>query len=334
MKSAVVLCIAGILVNLPAVATNLATYTVSAQTEGASFTATGIIEAVRQGTLGSQASGRVTQVLVRNGDDVKAGQPLIQIEAGDSGDTAVASDAAASGAEARLVSARADYERAQRLRAQDYISVAAMQRAEAALRSAEADAQATGAQAKAARTRAAWHTVTAPYSGHVTDLWVSAGDLATPGKPLLDLYDPAVLRVIAQVPESLAARVQSGQAAELVVGTSAPIVIATWRVIPAIDPLTHSVEVRAELPAGTGLEPGQFASLLLPLREASSQLRIPLSAILRRSEVIGVYVVDGNGAAHLRQVRLGPVIGNSVIVLSGLQSGEQVALDPVAAGRR
>jgi RND family efflux transporter MFP subunit len=334
MKSAVVLCIAGILVNLPAVAANLATYGVSAQTEGASFTATGIIEAVRQGTLGSQASGRVTQVLVRNGDDVKAGQPLIQIEAGDSGDTAVASDAAASGAAARLVSARADYERAQRLRAQDYISVAAMQRAEAALRSAEADAQATGAQAKAARTRAAWHTVTAPYSGHVTDLWVSAGDLATPGKPLLDLYDPAAMRVIAQVPESLAARVQSGQAAELVVGTSAPIVIATWRVIPAIDPLTHSVEVRAELPAGTGLEPGQFASLLLPLREASSQLRIPLSAILRRSEVIGVYVVDGNGAAHLRQVRLGPVIGNSVIVLSGLQSGEQVALDPVAAGRR
>ena len=334
MKSAGVLCIAGILVNLPAVAANLATYTVSAQTEGASFTATGIIEAVRQGTLGSQASGRVTQVLVRNGDDVKTGQPLIQIEAGDSGDTAVASDAAASGAAARLVSARADYERAQRLRAQDYISVAAMQRAEAALRSAEADAQATGAQAKAARTRAAWHTVTAPYSGHVTDLWVSAGDLATPGKPLLDLYDPAVLRVIAQVPESLAARVQSGQAAELVVGTSAPIVIATWRVIPAIDPLTHSVEVRAELPAGTGLEPGQFASLLLPLREPSSQLRIPLSAILRRSEVIGVYVVDGNGAAHLRQIRLGPVIGNSVIVLSGLQSGEQVALDPMAAGRR
>src|SRR5450755_4468370 len=251
MKSAGVLCIAGILVNLPAVAANLATYTVSAQTEGASFTATGIIEAVRQGTLGSQASGRVTQVLVRNGDDVKAGQPLIQIEAGDSGDTAVASDA-----------------------------------------------QATGAQAKAARTRAAWHTVTAPYSGHVTDLWVSAGDLATPGKPLLDLYDPAVLRVIAQVPESLAARVQSGQAAELVVGTSAPIVIATWRVIPAIDPLTHSVEVRAELPAGTGLEPGQFASLLLPLREASSQLRIPLSAILRRSEVIGVYVVE-IGRAHV-----------------------------------
>ena len=171
---------------------------------------------MRQGTLASQVSGRVTQLLVRNGDDVKAGQPLIQIDAGDSGDTAVASDAAAAGAAARLVSARADYERAQRLREQDYISVAAMQRAEAALHSAEAEAQASSAQAKAAHTRAAWHTVTAPYAGHVMDLWVSAGDLATPGKPLLAVYDPAVLRVIAQVPESLAGRLQSDKAAEVV----------------------------------------------------------------------------------------------------------------------
>ncbi len=334
MKSAVIVSLAGILVSLPAPAANLATYTVSAQMEGTPFTATGTIEAVRQGTLASQVSGRVTQVLVRNGDDVKAGQPLIQIDAGDSGDTAAASAAAASGAAARLVSARADYERAQRLREQDYISVAAMQRAEAALHSAEAEAQASSSQAKAAHTRAAWHTVTAPYSGHVMDLWVSAGDLATPGKPLLALYDPAVLRVIAQVPESLAGRLQSDKAAEVVVGTSVPIAITGWRVIPAIDPLTHSVEVRAELPAGTALQPGQFASLLLPLRETSSQLRVPMSAILRRSEVIGVYVVDADGAAHLRQVRLGAAIGDSVIVLSGLQSGERVALDPVTAGRR
>jgi RND family efflux transporter MFP subunit len=334
MKSAVIVCLAGILVNLPAPAANLATYTVSAQTEGTPFTAAGTIEAVRQGTLASQVSGRVTQVLVRNGDDVKAGQPLIQIDAGDSGDTAAASDAAAGGAAARLVSARADYERAQRLREQDYISVAAMQRAEAALHSAQAEAQASSALAKAAHTRAAWHTVTAPYAGHVVNLWVSAGDLATPGKPLLALYDPAVLRVIAQVPESLASRLQSGSVAELAVGTSAPIALAAWRVIPAIEPLTHSIEVRAELPAGTALQPGQFASLLLPLRETSSQLRIPMSAVLRRSEVIGVYVVDADGAAHLRQVRLGAAIDDSVIVLSGLQSGERVALDPVAAGRR
>jgi len=63
----------GNLVNLPAPAANLATYTVSAQTEGTPFTPPARLS-VRQGTLASQVSGRVTQVLVRNGDDVKAGQ--------------------------------------------------------------------------------------------------------------------------------------------------------------------------------------------------------------------------------------------------------------------
>jgi membrane fusion protein, multidrug efflux system len=190
MQAALAVAILGFLAGLPATAGSLATYMVSVRPQGGSYAATGTIEAVRQGALGSQVSGRITEVLVRNGDEVRAGQPLIRIEAGDAVDLAAASSAAARGAAARLISARADHERAQRLRSQDYISAAAMQRAEAALHSAEADAQASEAQAKAAQTRAAWHTVTAPYAGHVQDLWVSAGDLATPGKPLLGLYDP------------------------------------------------------------------------------------------------------------------------------------------------
>jgi len=334
MKSVVLLGMAGILGGLPALAGGLATCTAHAQAGAAAFTATGTVEAVRQGTLGSQVAGRIVAVSVRNGDEVRAGQPLIRIEAGDSGDVAAASAAVASGAAGRLVSARADFERAQRLRAQDYISVAAMQRAEAALHSAEADAQASEAQARAARIRAAWHTVTAPYSGHVTDLWVSVGDLATPGKPLLGLYDPAALRVVAQLPENLAARIRSGAPVQLLRGDAAPLMISAWRMIPAVDPVTHSVEVRAELPAGSGLEPGQFVALLLPLQSSSNEIRIPLGAVLRRSEVTGVYVVDDQGAPHLRQVRLGPAAGGVVTVLSGLQSGEQVALDPVAAGSR
>ncbi len=333
MKVWLTVGVAGILLGPLAGAIPPGTFVVHAEPGGASYAATGTIEAVRQGTLGAQVSGRVMKVLVRNGDAVRAGQPLIQIEAGDSGDMVVASSAAARGAAARLLSARADFERAQRLRAQDYLSAAALQRAQASLASAEAEAQVTAAQAQTARTRAAWHNVTAPYAGRVTDLWVSAGDLATPGMPLLALYDPAALRVIAQLPESLAARVQSGQVAQLLVADAAPMVIASWRVIAAVDPATHSVEVRAELPEGSGFTPGQFARLLLPLHDAAAQLRIPLSALLRRSEVTAVYVMDANGAAHLRQVRLGPVSGNSVTVLAGLQAGEKVALDPVAAGK-
>ncbi|MDE2252264.1 MAG: efflux RND transporter periplasmic adaptor subunit, partial [Gammaproteobacteria bacterium] len=260
---------------------------------------------------------------------------LIRIAAADAVDAASASAAAASGAAARLGAARAEFERAQSLRARDYISVAALQRSEAALRTAEADAQASGAAASAARTRAAWRTVTAPYAGVITDIQVAAGDLATPGRPLVAIYAPGALRVLAQVPESLAGQLQPTRPA-MVAGMDSgqlPVAASSWSVVSAVDPATHSVEVRAELPATAKLQPGQFVRLLLPLRAAPAQLRIPLQAVLHRSEVNAVYVLDANGAPHLRQVRLGPVEGAEVTVLAGLQGGEQIALDPVAAGR-
>ena len=334
MKWPVLLGVLGILTGLPAAAGALATVTVRAQSEGAWFSATGTIEAVRQGTLGAQVSGRIVAVAVRSGQEVRAGQRLVQIEAGDTGEAVAASAATARGAAARLVNARADFERARKLQAQDYISVAAMQRAESSLQSAEAEAKAAEEQAKAARTRAAWHTVTAPYAGRVTELWVSAGDLATPGRPLLGLYDPAALRVVAHLPESLAMRIQPGKSAQLVAREAAPLPVTSWSVIPAVDPVTHSVEVRAELAGGSALQPGQFVRLLLPMQGSRAEIRVPQSAVLHRSEVVGVYVVEDNGAAHLRQVRLGAVAGDAVTILAGLQGGEKVALDPVAAASR
>jgi RND family efflux transporter MFP subunit len=320
---------------LPALATAPATYTVGTSTQDSSYAVTGTVEAVRHGTLGAQVSGRVLEVLVRSGDAVQAGQALIRIEADDAVDAASAGAATASGAAARLAAARADFERAQRLRSQDYVSVAALQRSEAALRSAEAEAQATAAAAKAARTRAAWRTVTAPYAGYVTSVLVAAGDLATSGKPLVALYAPSALRVIAQVPEALAGELQGTKPAFLDSADPGqpPLQVSSWSVVSVVDPATHSVEVRAELPAGARVQPGQFARLQLPLKVAAAELRIPSRAVLTRSEVTAVYVFDANGAAHLRQVRLGPVEGAEVTVLSGLQGGENIALDPVAAGR-
>lgn len=335
MQHRVLMGLIGLATTLQVLAGPLATYSVGAAGQDSSYVATGTVEAVRQGTLGAQVSGRVLEVLVRSGEPVKAGQALIRIDADDAVQAATAGAATASGAAARLATAKADYERAQRLRAQDYISVAALQRSEAALRSAEADAQATGAAASAARTRAGWRTITAPYDGNVTDVMVTAGDLATPGRPLVALYAPGAVRVIAQVPESIAGRLQSTKPAFLLSGEpgASPQQASSWSVVNAVDPATHSVEVRAELPGGARVQPGQFARLQLPLKDSSTELRIPTQAVLTRSEVTAVYVVDANGFAHLRQIRLGAVVGDEVTVLSGLRSGEKIALDPVTAGR-
>ncbi len=319
-----------LLATVPVAAGPIAAYTVGAPAAERFVAATGTVQAVRAGAIAAEAGGRITAVLVRSGDAVRAGQPLVRIETGDASDAAAAASAMASGAAARLVSARGDYERAQRLRAQDYISVAAMQRIEAALRSAEAEAQAAAAQEQAAHVRLGWHTVLAPYDAQVTALWVSAGDSAIPGKPLLDLYDPGALRVIAQIPESLAARVQPEGTATVSGRATGASGLTSWQIVPAVDPVTHSVEVRAELGAGSGLTPGEFVTLMLPAKGVGAQLRIPRRAIVQRSEVTGVYVLDPAGGAHLRQIRLGPMAGDDVEVLSGLRSGEQIALDPGA----
>ena len=320
MKRPMLSGLTALLIALPAAAAAPATYSVNARAQDGSYPATGTVEAVRQGTLSAQLSGRVLEVLVRSGELVKAGQPLIRIDAEDAVAAASAGAAMASGASARLATARADFERAERLQAQGYISVAALQKSEAALRSAEAEARATGAAAGAATTRAGWRTVTAPYAGTVTEVLVTAGDLATPGRPLVALYAPGALRLVAQVPESVAGRLQGASPAFLVGEDAAqpPLQVSSWSVVGAVDPATHSVTIRAELPAGTPLQPGQFARLSLPLRGAAPQLRIPARAVLHRSEVDAVYVVDAQrrgspapGAAGSRRRRGGRRAGGT-----------------------
>ena len=97
-------------------------------------------------------------------------------------------------------------------------------------------------------------------------------------------------------------------------------------------------QIRLILPAGnnaetTGLTPGMFARVWLPATGSSAQadaekLYLPSTAILRRAEMTGVYVLDAQGQPRLRQVRLGRTAGELVEVLSGVRKGEQVAADP------
>jgi hypothetical protein len=67
---------------------------------------------------------------------------------------------------------------------------------------------------------------------------------------------------------------------------------------------------------------------------AGQRLYVPASAVLRRAEMTGVYVIDPQGRPALRQVRLGPVLEREVEILTGVAAGERVALDPQTAARR
>jgi RND family efflux transporter MFP subunit len=305
----------------------------------------GVVEAVRQTVIAAQVAGAVVQIEVKAGDRVSAGQLLLRLDARAADQNAAASEAQVLAARAALEVASKDYERQQQLYQKNYISQGALERAEAAFKATQAQVNATLAQAGSARTLTAFHVVRAPYAGVIADVPVALGDMAMPGRPLLTLYDPSALRITAAVPQTAFVRLTAGQTprAELPglppPGPWVTPVRVQW--LPTVDAATHTMQLRADLPAGlAGAAPGMFARLWLPLAGADggvgaldAPVSVPVQAVVRRTELTGLYVLDAEGRPVLRQVRLGRTEGDRVEILSGLSAGERVVSDPQAAAR-
>lgn len=298
----------------------------------------GVVEAVRQTVIAAQVPGAIVALQVKPGDSVKAGQVLARIDSHAADQNALASDATVRAARASLDVASKDFDRQKQLYDKNYISQAALERAEAQFKATQAQVAAQLAQAGAAHVEAGFHTVRAPYAGVVSEVPVSLGDMAMPGRPLLTLYDPSALRVTATVPQASAAPSATALARlELPALPAAQQWVKPVRVtaLPAADSATHTVQVRFDLPSTPGLVPGMFARAWIPSQGAAdARVYVPTQAIVRRAELTAVYVISPEGRALLRQVRLGRAAGDRVEVLSGLSAGDRVALEPQAAGRQ
>lgn len=283
------------------------------------FPADGAVEAVNQATLAAQVAGRVLDLRVDAGSRVRKGEVLARIDAREAAEGVAA-------ARARLQEARAGWERARQLQQQKFISGAGVDRARAEFDAAQAAAGAAGvAQSHG--------SIVAPFTGVVAERHAEAGEMATPGKPLLTVYEPNALRVVASVPQF--------KLAELRRATLAVIEFPELgkrfesreiQVLPTVDARSHTAGVRVRLPAeATFAVPGMAARVHFATGEAT-RLTVPQAAVLRRGEVTSVYVQAMSGALALRQLRLGDAVANGEIdVLAGLAAGERIALDPVKA---
>jgi membrane fusion protein, multidrug efflux system len=318
------------------VAPPLATVPVAATGTGAQRAYDGTVEAVRQTVLAAQVSGTVLALPVRAGDRVQAGQVLVRLDARAAEQTAAAGAAQVRAAAAAREAATREFDRQKQLFEKNYISRAALERAEAQYKSADAEAAAQIASAGAARTQSDFYVLRAPYAGVVAGVDVVVGDMAMPGRKLLTVYDPAALRVTAAIPQTVAAQLAHEPLPQLELpGAGARVAPVHVQLLPTVDPASHTQELRLDLPAGgAGAAPGMFARVwLASAADSAGSLSVPLRAVLRRAELTGVYVVGADGKPLLRQVRLGRADGDRVEVLSGVSAGERVALDPQAAAR-
>jgi membrane fusion protein (multidrug efflux system) len=303
------------------------TATVEVADEPAFEYATGTVEARDEALVSSRIMAAIRAVHVRAGDSVTAGQVLVELDAREETSRVAQVGQDIAGAEARVAEARSHHERTARLAAQGAASRQELERALAALRAAEAAL--AGARGRLAETTSAQShaTLTAPFAGRVVERYAEPGDTAVPGRPLLKIYAPERLRLVAQVRESLGAALGVGAALTVHVDAVARDFAATVEeIVPSADPGSRSVTVRLALPAEAGLYPGLFGRVAVPTGTAR-RLRVPANAVRRYGQLEFVEVVVG-GSTTRRYVRTGRVAGDGrVDVLSGLEGGERVLLD-------
>lgn len=272
---------------------------------------TGQVASVTQATLSSQIQAAVKEMRVREGSVVKRGETLVMLD-----DRDLRADMAR--AEAEADNAKAHLKRMRDLFTQDSVARQELENAERSFKVAEANRA-------AAQTRASYTVVTAPFAGLVTEKLIHAGELASPGRPLLRLEDPHLLRLEATVAEGDLKSLSRGDRVAVLIdalaGQSLEGTVA--QILPTGDPATHTVLVKVGLPPAAGLKSGMFGRMQLE-KGMGRTLVVPRTSVIERGDLSGVFVVGSDSLAHLRWIKLGRSVDDQVEVLSGLNQGERV----------
>ncbi len=319
--------------------------------------APGTVRAVRTARLAPQVMAPIEQIYVREGDAVQHGQVLVvlddrELQARRAAAAAAVTQSAAATEAARqsVASARAQaavaektFHRYEFLEQQHSVSPqefdevrgrweaaqAALAAAEAQLRQAQAGARQAEEQLRAANTELGYTRLRAPFTGIVLRRLADPGTLAVPGSPILELEDSSQYRLEVVLDVELAEHIRRGSHARVALdalpGRSFTGTVVEFE--PGAEPSSHTTLVKLALPRDPALRSGLFgrAWFTAGTRQA---LLIPETAVVRRGQLTGVYVVDATGTAHLRMVTLGTPHQQRVEVLSGLNAGERVVTNP------
>jgi RND family efflux transporter MFP subunit len=292
----------------------------------------GIVEAVDEAQLAAQTTGRVTAIVHDVGSAVPAGAVLLRITGIEQQAGLRAAQSGVTSAQSAAAEADAQFERVRALYDEHIASKAQYEAALAARDRSAAAATAAQSTLSAARESVAYTEVRAPFAGIVGRRLVEVGETVAPGRPLVSLVSPKKLRVSFNIPASIVDAVRLADHAAVQTQHGA-ISLAHVTIYPEAGGDTGTFRARADLPASVDLAPGTPVRIDVPTHDAT-HLYVPDSAIVHRSEITEVYVVDAHGMATLRYVRVGRSDGERTEILSGLVADESIALDTAAAARQ
>jgi RND family efflux transporter MFP subunit len=291
----------------------------------------------RSVTLFPRVTGYVREILVQPGQPVKAGAPMLRIDARQEAAQLAQTQASRRQAETQLELAVITRERSEALYRDGIRSRQDLDNARAQEQAARATVQSARANVKAQSVQVAYHEVAAPFDGRAGDILVKIGDSVGPQTALTQVDESDQLELSVEVPVERAGAARVGQTAvELLDGAGKPLARSkVFFVAPGPDERTQLVELRAAFQNAGALRSGQRVRARV-VWATSQALTVPTFAVTRQTGQAFVFrVKQGAGGAVVERhpVKLGALAGDRWIVEAGLEAGDRVAVDRLQALR-
>ncbi len=292
----------------------------------------GRVQAVNQSTVSAETAGRVSEIFFDVGEVVAAGEVIVKLVSIEQQQVYNQAAAALNEAQVNRDVARSEFERIEKIYQRNLVAKSVYDQALGNLNTAMARVKSASAALKVSGERLSYTLIRAPFGGTVFARHVEVGEGVQPGKPIMTGFDPRILRVEVDLPQSILEKFAESRTARVVVASDESIEPVKIVLFPQADPVTGTVHMRLQLPPrdDVRLYPGRFVKVAVVVGQ-KDRLLVPKTSVMYRSEVTAVYVQTGNGFI-LRQVRLGNTFGDNVEVISGIREGENVAIDAVTAG--
>ncbi|MGH7540305.1 MAG: efflux RND transporter periplasmic adaptor subunit [Gemmatimonadota bacterium] len=289
------------------------------RTHVSTTTSIGTVLATRSVSLRNEVAGTVSRVRLVPGQIVEAGTVLVALDVS-------VEQAELEALRARAELARTTLARYERMAEQQAISAIDLD-------NARAERDIAVAEVERLRAIIERKTIRAPFRARVGIADVHPGQFLEAGTLLTTLQgvDDAV-HVDFAVPQFVAARLNAGDLVEVIAGQDegSPIPARITATDARVDPTTRNTTVRVRIEdAGARLTPGASVRVRVPVGVEREAVVVPVSALRRGPAGDHVFALEpaeeGRTRAHVRQVQTGPVLGDEVVIVAGLEPGEQVA---------
>jgi len=309
--------------------------TIAPQEITETYNTSGTVIADDRVEIASRLMGYIRDLKVREGNLVKKGELLLTIDPTEIEAHLAEARARSAQAKARADEAELDFKRFKTLYERRLISASQFQKADVELQVAREEMRVSQANEKRIQVQLQYAEIKSPVDGVVVRKFKQAGDITTPGAPILTIDNPDNIVLKTFIKEDHIKQVQVGDRISVTVDAAGLKTSATIsQVVSSGDPRTHSYLVKATLDETTGVRIGMFARAEFSIGYKWGIL-IPKAAIVYRADMPAVYIVDENNVAHFRMVRIGRHIKGEEEILAGLRGNERIVLSsdlPVFTG--